>query len=194
VSRLPAERVGGVGRLSAEKGFHRLIEAVALAREHGCSLGLVLAGDGPQRSQLETRARELSCNGHVKFLGLRRDPRPVYAGLDVFALPSLEEGSPNALLEAMACGRAVVATRVGGVPEIVAEECSGLLVVPNSARALADSLMRLAADPPLRQRLAQGAARRARDHFDITRTVERYADLYRELLRAPMHAAAGPQF
>lgn len=174
--------VGGVGRLSREKGFHGLIDGVDLARRRGIPLSLVLAGDGLERGALEQRASALGLDGNVRFLGVRSDPRPVYGALDIFVLPSLEEGSPNALLEAMACGRAVVATRVGGVPEIIEHERSGLLVEPGSPPALAEAITRLAADPLLRQRLGQEAANCVRERFDIARMVERHAELYRSLL------------
>jgi glycosyltransferase involved in cell wall biosynthesis len=176
--------VGGVGRLSLEKGFHHLVESIALVRRHGVSVDLVLAGDGPERSRLERDVRTLGLEGHAHFLGMQRDPRPVYAALDMFALPSLEEGSPNALLEAMACGRAVVAARVGGVPEIVEHERSGLLVEPGSPAALAAALERLAVDPVLRRQLGHTAARRVREQFDISQMVAKHAALYRDLLLA----------
>ena len=176
--------VGGVGRLSPEKGFHHLVESIALVRRHGVSVDLVLAGDGPERSRLERDARTLGLEGHAHFLGMQRDPRPVYAALDMFALPSLEEGAPNALLEAMACGRAVVAARVGGVPEIVEHERSGLLVEPGSPAALAAALERLAVDPVLRRQLGHAAARRVREQFDISQMVAKHAALYRDLLLA----------
>jgi glycosyltransferase involved in cell wall biosynthesis len=176
--------VGGVGRMSPEKGFHHLVESVALARAQGPNLDLVFAGDGPERHRLERDTRTLGLEGHVHFLGVQQDPRPVYAAMDVFALPSLEEGSPNALLEAMACGRAVVATRVGGVPEIVEHERSGLLVEPGSPPVFAVALKRLAIDPVLRQRLAHAATRRVRERFDISRMVAKHAALYRDLLLA----------
>src|SRR5262245_11719243 len=136
--------VGGVGRLSPEKGFAHLLDSVALARTRGIPISLAVAGDGPERSKLERRAQALGIEEHAKFLGVRDDVRPLYAAIDVFALPSVEEGSPNALLEAMGSGRAVVASRVGGVPEIVEEGRSGLLVDPGSTVCLADALTRLA--------------------------------------------------
>jgi glycosyltransferase involved in cell wall biosynthesis len=176
--------VGGVGRLSPEKGFNHLIDGVALARTWGVPLGLVLAGDGPERSRLEQQAQTLGLNGQARFLGVREDPRTVYAAIDVFALPSLEEGCPNALLEAMGCGRAVVAARVGAVPEIIEQGRSGLLVEPGSGLPFAQALRRLANDSPLRRRLGREAARRVREDFDISLTVEKHAALYRQLLES----------
>jgi len=172
--------VGGVGRLAREKGFAHLVGGIDLARARGVDVTLLVAGDGPERPGLEHQAKRL--NGYARFLGVHHDPRQLYAALDIFVLPSLEEGLPNALLEAMACGCAVVASRVGGVPEIVEHERSGLLVEPGSPTALADAMVRLAKDGALRLRLGREAVRRVRERFDIVRTVERHADLYRALL------------
>ena len=174
--------VGGVGRLSREKGFDRLIASVALAHQQGARLHLVLAGDGPQRSALEEQARALQLDGHAHFFGVREDLRPFYAAMDVFVLPSLEEGSPNALLEAMACGRAVIASRVGGVDEIVRDEHSGLLVPPGAPAALTEAIIRVTADDALKQRLGAEARRRVHGRFSVARMVEGYTQLYRELL------------
>ncbi len=177
--------LGVVGRLSAEKGFDVLLNAMAQARAQAVPLGLVVAGDGPERGALEQLARTLGLGGRVKFLGMCDDPRPVYAAMDVFALPSRQEGLPNALLEAMAMGRAVVASAVGGVPELIEHERTGLLVAPGSVAELAESLTRLASDPSLRERLGREAARRVRDRYDVASAVDRHAGLYRELLSDP---------
>ncbi len=172
--------VGGVGRLSPEKGFPDLLEAVALARSAGVPVELLLAGSGPAEDRLRQRSRELALD--VRFLGARRDAQRIYPLLDIFALPSLQEGAPNALLEAMAAARPIAATAVGGVPEMIEHEHSGLLVPPRQPHALAAALARLAGDAALRQRLGSEASRRAREHFDITGVVEQHAALYRSLL------------
>lgn len=174
--------VGGVGRLSKEKGFHHLIESVAQLRASGLPVSLMLAGDGPDRLSLEQRARSLGLDGHAKFLGVRADPRPVYAAMDVFALPSLEEGSPNALLEAMACGRAVVVSNVGGVASIVEHERSGLLVPAQSPELFAAALRRVVMDRGLRHKLGGEARRRVRSEFSISGMVRRHERLYRDLI------------
>lgn len=184
--------VGGVGRLSPEKGFDRLIEAVALARAGGAPLALVLAGDGPERRRLERLAVEVGLDGHVRFLGFRPQLETLYPVFDVFALASFEEGSPIALLEAMACGRAVVATPVGGVPEILRggrEEC-GLMVETGSAAAMASALRWLAFDPMLRRELGAAARRRVLASFDLPAMVQKHEELYWSLLTAAEDKAA----
>lgn len=184
--------VGAIGRHSPEKGLLHLLEAVARARARGCPLELLLAGDGPQRVELERRARGLGLGGWVTFLGVRRDPEWIYPALDVFALPSLEEGSPIALLEAMACGCAVVASRVGGVPEVVEagdgpgyrteRSVAGLTVAPRDPEALARALALLAGDPGLRRRLGLAARRRIEAELGVATMVERHERLYEEMI------------
>jgi glycosyltransferase involved in cell wall biosynthesis len=174
--------VGAVGRLSPEKGLHHLLKGLAILRSHGLLVDLILVGDGPERPRLDLDSRAFGLDGHVKFLGVRRDLPRIYAVMDVFALPSLQEASPMALLEAMAAGRPIVATSVGGVPEILENGRSGLLVTPGCPVALADGLERLTSDSALRHRLGDAARHRVAERFDISHTVERHAQLYRELL------------
>lgn len=174
--------VGAAGRLTRVKGFHLLLESLAVLRQRDLCVELVVAGEGPARDRLEQQARELGLQRSVRFLGVCHEMSAVYGLFDVFALPSLREASPNALLEAMASGCAVVASRVGGVPDMIEHERSGLLVEPGSVAGLAAALARVAADDGLRHRLSEGAERRVRQRFDIGRTVEKHRDLYRSLL------------
>lgn len=175
--------VGAVGRLSEEKGYHHLLDSIAHAHRRGVRLELVIAGEGPERGRLEQQAHALGLDGGVKFLGALRDVRPVYAAIDIFALTSREEASPTVLLEAMACGRAAVATRVGGVLEMVENKRTGLLVEPGQPSAFADALVRLARDPALRSRLGRAARLRVVEQFDLSRMVEKHAQLYSDLTR-----------
>ena len=181
---LPLNRplVGVVGRLAPEKGVATLLDSVAALRAHDCPVGLVIAGDGPQREALQQRAQALSLNGDAQFLGRCTDLPAVYTALDVFALPSLQEGSPNALLEAMACGRAPIASRVGGIPEIIEHGRSGWLVPPEAPGALAQALARLLTDPDYRLAMGREARRRVVTRFSIDSMVAAHARLYRVLL------------
>lgn len=181
--------VGAVGRLSREKAYHHLLESVALVRGRGWPLELVVVGDGPERHRLEADVRRLDLGGHVRFLGVRRDLPLLYAAMDIFALSSLEEAAPTVLLEAMACGRAVVATNVGGSREMVEHERCGLLVEPGAPGTFAAAVQRLVADPGLRTRYGVEARRRVVGHFDVTHMVDRHARLYRNLLRHRHRAA-----
>jgi glycosyltransferase involved in cell wall biosynthesis len=134
--------LGGVGRLSQEKGWETLVEAVATLPT---SLGFhcVIAGDGPLRSLLEERIARHALSKRVRLLGFRSDVSEVFAALDVVVMPSYREGTPNALCEAMAMGKPVVASRVGGVPDLVEHGRCGLLVEPHEPRDLAAALATL---------------------------------------------------
>ena len=152
-----------VGRLSHEKGQSDLIRAFSSVRERA---RLVIVGDGPDRPSLERFTRTLGLERSVIFAGMRTNVAPFYAMADVFVLPSLSEGSPNALLEAMACSLPIVATRVGGVPEIVSDGTTALLVPPRQPLAMAGAIARLLDDSGLGAQL--GAAARRRVLIDYT--------------------------
>ncbi|MET0648485.1 MAG: glycosyltransferase family 4 protein [Pyrinomonadaceae bacterium] len=156
-----------VGRLSQEKGHADLVAALGhLGRlAPGLSFRLVLVGDGPERARLEEEARARGLSERVVFAGHHADVRPFYALADVLVLPSYSEGSPNVLLEAMAAGVPVVATAVGGVPEIVAHEESALLIAPRDERAMAEALARILSDATLARGLAAKAAELAAERF-----------------------------
>jgi glycosyltransferase involved in cell wall biosynthesis len=147
-----------VGRLSREKAHLDLLEAFKLLRETNpdISLKLIIVGDGPERARLEAAADSLG--GQVIFAGQASDVRPFYAIANVFALPSLSEGSPNVLLEAMVANLPIVATAVGGVPEIVENNESALLVPPNDPLSLAAAIATLLTDKDLTQKLTRSAA------------------------------------
>jgi len=176
--------VGAVGRLAPEKGLRFLLEAVALGRARGLPLALALVGEGPDRAGLERQAERLGIAAHVRFLGFQRQLEALYPAFDVFAMPSLEEASPMALLEAMACGCAVVASAVGGVPEILAAGRGGLLVEPAAPGELARALAQLAAEPELRRHLAAFARARILAGYDLPAMIRRHEQLYLSLLPA----------
>ncbi len=164
--------------LVRRKGIDVLLEAFARVGE----AELWIAGDGPQRGALETRAKELGVAERVRFLGARDDVPDLLAACDVFVLPSRLEGLGVAALEAMAAAKPVVATRVGGLGEVVRDGECGLLVPPDDPAALAAALERLLGDPELRARLgAAGPARVAEGHLPEQLT-DAYERLYREVL------------
>jgi glycosyltransferase involved in cell wall biosynthesis len=153
---------------------------------------VLVVGDGPEREALAARAAAAGIAERVTFVGSTRDVIGLYAAMDVLVLPSLQEGSPNVVLEAMACGLPVVASAVGGVPEIIDEERTGYLVAPGDANALARKLALLAHDRARRVQLGRASRRRIEDHFDIRQTVEHHAALYRRLLSAAGRCAPAP--
>lgn len=172
------------GRLRTRKAVAVLLEAFARLRDEHPAAALVLAGDGEQRPALERQARRLGIADAVRFAGAQ--PRDAmagyYAAADLFCLPSLYEGFPLAILEAMAAGLPVVATAVAGVPEAVEHGVTGLLVAPGDAGALARALAELAADPERARRMGEAGRRRIEAEYAIEGVAGDYLDLWSELL------------
>jgi glycosyltransferase involved in cell wall biosynthesis len=174
--------LGSVARLAPKKGQATLIEAAALVLRRRPDATFVLVGGGPQRAELRAHADRLGLDGRLRFLGPVEDPVPLLSRMDIFVLPSHMEGMSNALLEAMAAGRPVVATDVGGNAEVVRDGVTGLLVPPRDAGRLAEALLALLDDPA--RAGAMGAAGRVRveAHFSAGVMVRHLEDLYRKLL------------
>ncbi len=176
-----------VGRVVPIKRLDLLLAALARARESDPRLCLALAGDGEERPRLERRAAELGIAVEVRFLGYRRELRPLFAAADAAVISSDNEGTPVSLIEAAAAGLPAVATDVGGVREVVGEE-TGIVVPPGDEAALAGALLRLAGDAQLRQRCGKAARRRALERYGAERLLGDVDALYRELIarrRAP---------
>jgi len=171
-----------VARLRPPKDVMTLVRAIALLPPGSARATVV--GDGPERADLAEEVRRLGVEGAVDLVGEREDVADLLAAADVFALPTLSEGLPMSVLEAMAAGLPVVAAAAGGVPELVEDGQTGILVPPGRPDALAAALGRLAADPALRRRLGGAGRRRAEAHFDIEACRRAHVDLYRELLAA----------
>lgn len=179
--------VGIVARLVPIKDVATFIRAAALARAQLPDLTAVVIGDGEQRAELERLAASLAAgsgNGWFRFLGWRADLPTVLAALDVVTLSSLNEGSPVSLIEAMAAGRPVLATAVGGVPDVITADATGLLVPPRDPSAFAAAIIRLARDRALRERLGAAAVASVYPRYDATRLVGDIERLYLELLPA----------
>jgi glycosyltransferase involved in cell wall biosynthesis len=173
-----------VGNLYPVKGHVHAIDALAqLARRHP-SVHLAISGRGELEGALLARAREHDLENRVHLLGLRSDVPAVLAAADLFVLPSLSEGLPLALLEAMFAGCPIVATDVGQVRVALANGTAGSLVEPGNPSALAAALDRLLADPAEARRLGGIAALRAAGEYDLSRMVQRYAGVYREAMRS----------
>jgi glycosyltransferase involved in cell wall biosynthesis len=171
-----------VARLVPDKDHDTLLTAFGrLAGDHpGAELWLV--GNGPRRETLEQKVRDLGLNGRVKFLPATKDIRQLYHQADVFVLRSVAEALPNVVLEAMAAGLPVVATRVGGLPEAVVPEDTGLLVSPRDADGLAVALGRLLDNPGERRDLGRRGRQRALDQFSFGAMVSRHEEVWGCLL------------
>ena len=176
-----ARIIGVVATLRVEKALEVMISAAAQVIQTFPDAHLVIAGDGPQRESLEAQVTSMGLTGHVHFLGERRDVTPLLQTVDVGALSSDWEGMPLFVLECMATGTPVVATNVGGLPEIVEDDRTGLLVPPRDPAALAAAISALLADPERGRLLAATAAERM-DDFTIETVAHRFADLYEQLV------------
>jgi sugar transferase (PEP-CTERM/EpsH1 system associated) len=181
--------IGAVGRLVALKNHRLLIGAfgklLKAEPRHRAALRLAIVGDGPEHAALAEQARAAGLAEHVIFTGRRDDIDRLMRRFDIFALPSLNEGMSNTLLEAMAAGAAVVASNVGGNSELVTDEVSGLLVPSDDEAALVRSIRRYVTDPALRSRHASAARAEIEQRFSLDAMVAGYSSLYQQVLAAP---------
>jgi glycosyltransferase involved in cell wall biosynthesis len=174
--------MGAVGRLSPEKGQSVLLRALPSVLATFPDAICVVAGEGPARDDLESEARRLGIRERVVFLGFRRDVPVVLAALDLFVQPSLYEGFGLSLLEAMAAELPIVASRVGGIPELIEDGVTGVLVPPDAPAALSEAILRLLRDRDAARRLGEGAARRARERHSLGTMAARVDRVYRDVL------------
>jgi len=174
--------VGWIGRMTGVKRTDDVLRAFRRLRDRGVDACLCMIGDGPDRPAVERRAHELGLMRDTFFLGYQEEVAPFYAAFDAMILPSINEGTPVSAIEALAAGRPVVATRVGGVPDVIREGEDGFLVEPGDVDALAERLARLAADPELRERLGTAGRARVIPRYSVERLVDDNDLLYRSLL------------
>jgi glycosyltransferase involved in cell wall biosynthesis len=167
-----------LARLDPQKGLPYLLEAAKSLP----GATFAIAGDGRDRAALEEQARSLGLGGRVRFLGYRDDIPDLLAACDLFVLPSLFEGLPISVLEAMAAGKPVVATRIGGTDEAVENGVTGFLVPPRDPAALADAVKRMLADPAAGRRMGEAGRARALAEFSAQAMVSKTTRLYEELV------------
>jgi glycosyltransferase involved in cell wall biosynthesis len=170
--------VGTVARLDPVKNLELLIEGFAGLRSWVPRSVLVIVGDGPERAKLETCARQAGVADAVRFLGNRTDVRRVLPAFDIYANTSISEGVSLTILEAMAAAVPVIATRVGGTPEVVENGITGLLVPARDQRRLTAALIELSCSPDLRRAIGDAGRERIEQRFTIDRMVEQYAAVY----------------
>ncbi len=182
--------VGSVGWLTTVKGPRYLIEAVAKLKPTHPRLHLVLVGSGDLRDELGALAKTLGIGRSVTFAGQRQDVPDCLAAMDVFVLPSLNEGMGRALVEAMAAGRPVVATRVGGIPAIIEDRATGLLVPPQDSDALAGALAELLRDPARAKEIGTAGSAAIGKRFGATDMVRAIEAVYAQALRETGHETA----
>jgi glycosyltransferase involved in cell wall biosynthesis len=182
-----------VGNLYPVKGHRHLIDAVSLLADRYPHLHVAISGRGELEPVLRSQALDRGLERRIHLLGLRADVGAILAAADVFVLPSLSEGLPLALLEAMFAGCPIVASDVGEVRTALDAGQAGLLVEPGNPEALAAALDRVLRDPPEARRLGDRAAAHARAEYDLTRMVDRYVDLYKAALGQQYRALSASQ-
>ncbi|NOS79061.1 MAG: glycosyltransferase family 4 protein [Nitrospira sp.] len=171
--------VGSIGWLTDIKGHRVLVEALSYLKDEFPGLHAVIVGSGGQQAALLAQADSLGLRDRIHLVGHRDDIERCLAGMDCFAFPSLNEGMGRALIEAMAAGLPVVASRVGGIPAIVRHEENGLLVAAGDSRALSDALRRILADPQWANRLGRNASRTIGQEFGVKAMVDAVESVYR---------------
>ena len=174
--------IGMVARLDLQKGFEYLLRAVRDLRKMFPGIVLVIVGEGPDRKAIESMVQEYGLQSNVVLAGQRNDMPGVYAAMDIFVLPSLNEGLPMTLLEAMASAKPVVTTRVGAIPSVIADGENGFLVGPRDSAGLKNALSRLLANPDLGRRLGARAHDWVKLHYTAEAMAQKYRRLYEEVL------------
>jgi glycosyltransferase involved in cell wall biosynthesis len=174
--------IGTVGRLDEIKCQDLLLRVFARLRGQMSEARLLLVGEGPLRQELEQLAARLEIAREVSFAGYQEQPERYLAAMDVFALPSRSEGLPLVILEAWAAGLPVVASRVGGIPELIENGQSGILFPSGDEEALARALEKIWADRDLGRRLGEAGRIQAREHYDVRVMAQTYQDHYLDLL------------
>lgn len=173
--------VGSAATLIEHKGFGYFLDAAPAVLAKAPGARFVIAGDGPLRAALEEKARTLGIAARVAFLGHRNDIPDVISSFDVSVLPSVTEGLPLALLEALAVGNPIVCTRVGGCPEIVDEGVNGFLVPSRDSAALAGSILRLYGDPALRAAMRERNQKKFNEQFTLSAMIDAHERMFRDL-------------
>ena len=185
--------VGVVAQLKPEKGLSTFLEAAARVSPLLPDVRFLVVGDGPLRGDLEALAQHVGVDRRVRFLGFRSDARALVELLDVLVVPSLSEGAPLVVLEAMAAGIPVVASAVGGIPEQIRHEKEGLLVPPGDSTALGDALDGLLRNPARARDLGEAGHQRWASKFNYATMVRRVEAVYHSALGKPAMQGATPE-
>src|SRR5688572_18692238 len=171
------------------KGPAVLMEAFAIAYRTRKDLALNIAGDGSQRQKIATRAKALDLASRYRYHGVYTHPedcRAFMESLDVFVMPSFSEGTPNSVVEAMACGKPIIASDVGGIPDMIGAD-SGIVIPPGDMEALAEAMLRLARDADLRSRMGDAAKERYEKLFSPKVVVPLMIETYRRVMQNSQH-------
>ncbi|MDZ4383797.1 MAG: glycosyltransferase family 4 protein, partial [Thermodesulfovibrionia bacterium] len=179
--------IGIVGRLVPIKGHRYFLDAAKIISSqftvHSLQLKFVIVGDGELREELEDYTKKLGIANYVIFTGFRHDLLKIYSDLDIVVLTSLNEGTPVSIIEAMASGKPVIATNVGGVSSLVENNINGFLVNPQDVQALSDAIIKLLKDSDLRQKMGREGQSSVFPRYDISQLVKRVDFLYSSLIK-----------
>jgi glycosyltransferase involved in cell wall biosynthesis len=174
--------VGTVGRLHPQKGQTYLLQAAPIIIKKEPNVRFVLIGDGESRNELEAQIRNAGLEKRFSLLGFRQDVHKILHAIDIFTLPSLYEGLPNVILEAMAAGKPVVATSVDGTKELVEHEKTGLLVSPGDPDGLAEAILRLIRNRKWARRMGREAREKIQKSYSIENQIRAFEELYESCL------------
>jgi glycosyltransferase involved in cell wall biosynthesis len=177
--------VGVVARLDMQKGFEYLLQAARELCKMFSDLKIVIAGEGPDRSKIEDIIQQYGLQSSVVLVGQQSNMPAVYAAMDIFVLPSLNEGLPMTVLEAMAASKPVIATRVGAIPSVIKDGENGLLVAPKDSEGLRNAVASLLSDPERRQRMGDQAHAWVSQNYTSEAMALRYREMYEEVLGKP---------
>jgi len=175
--------LGFVGRVVPAKGLEYLIDALPFLKKEFKNIKLLITGEGSTMERLKKKAKENNVHDSIIFTGKRRDIPDILSCTDIFVMPSVAEGLPNALLEAMAMGKPIVATEVGGIPEVIKNRHSGFLVPPRNPEALATAIKDLISNEQLAAKMGQAARHIVLDNFSIWSIAQKWQTLYLSILR-----------
>jgi len=175
--------IGVCGRLVAVKGYDVFLKAARNVLRHRHRIQFLIVGEGVLRNELETLAQDLEIDAHVVFSGFRADIPEVLAIMDIYVMPSLNEGLPMNLLEAMAAAKPVIATHVGGIPEVLDKKGIGIMIPPNDCDMLADSILMLLENQEMRYEMGRKGRARVIERFHVEDMVEAYERLYLSHIR-----------
>ena len=170
--------IGTIGRLTEQKDHDTLLRACHRLSHQGADCHLVIVGNGPEETRLKALTKDLGLDGQVRFIGRLPDVTAILSLFDIFVLSSIREGFANVILEAMAMGKPVVATDVGGNAEAVVHEETGLIVPPSSAEALSLALLRLIKDKKTARQMGQKCRRRVASLYPMGRMVQETGEIY----------------
>jgi glycosyltransferase involved in cell wall biosynthesis len=170
------------GRIVERKGVDILVNAFAESMELMPSSILIIVGAGPDEDKIKNMASKLGINNKIRFFGHSREVIKYYHAADIYVLPSYAEGMPNSLLEAMACGLPIIASKIGGVVDVIENGKDGILFEPGDISGLSSALVRLSKDVGLRVRLGEEARKKAVEGFSIERVADEYIKIYENML------------